>query len=183
MHFVTKHKGSTNDATVFRDSQLGADLLANKMPAPYFIVGDAAYPLLPSLLTPYWNRSDWTKGSFDFWQSHYRMNVECAFGLLQERWGIFWKELQVPTYKVPLVVRVAMKLHNLCIDLGDSQVCTALSTEQAAREAMVMQSDGCAQREDEAAHAHTRMGHNKEGRREEQRARLQLNGITRPRRT
>ena len=46
----------------------------------------------------------------------HRQVVERAFGLLVARWGIFWRPLRVSVDKIPLVIRVCCKLHNICID-------------------------------------------------------------------
>ena len=48
--------------------------------------------------------------------SLHRQVVERAFGLLIQRWGIFWRPLRVEMEFIPLLIRVACKLHNVCID-------------------------------------------------------------------
>lgn len=42
--------------------------------------------------------------------------IERAFGLLVQRWGIFWRPLRVDMQRIPLIITVACKLHNICID-------------------------------------------------------------------
>jgi hypothetical protein len=56
------------------------------------------------------------KDSFNYWLSHSRQAVERAFGILTQRWGIFWRMFRFSFDRWPLVVLVCMKLHNLCLD-------------------------------------------------------------------
>jgi hypothetical protein len=45
-----------------------------------------------------------------------RQCIERAFGLLTQRWGVFWRPLKIQFNKWSLVCTVAAKLHNFCID-------------------------------------------------------------------
>ncbi len=56
------------------------------------------------------------KDSFNYWLSHSRQAVEHSFGMLTQRWGIFWRIFRFSFDRWPLVVLVCMKLHNICID-------------------------------------------------------------------
>lgn len=56
------------------------------------------------------------KDSFNYWLSHSRQAVERAFGMLTQRWGIFWRMFRFSFDRWSLVVMVCMKLHNLCMD-------------------------------------------------------------------
>lgn len=58
------------------------------------------------------------KDSFNYHLSAMRQVIERAFGLLTQRWGIFWRPLRVSMSKWGLVCTVAAKLHNFCIDEG-----------------------------------------------------------------
>jgi hypothetical protein len=42
--------------------------------------------------------------------------IERAFGLLMQRFGIFWRHFNFSFDRWSLVVLVYMKLHNLCLD-------------------------------------------------------------------
>jgi Plant transposon protein len=55
---------------------------------------------------------------FDVSKSHmYRIYIECAFGELVMRWGIFWRTLmfELPK-KTTKIIQVCMLLHNFIID-------------------------------------------------------------------
>jgi DDE superfamily endonuclease len=91
------NKGSAHDSAAFGGSRL-YDLLKEKSNDLYnrgvFIVGDSAYGLTSFLLTPYETeemRDDplHAKDSFNYHLSSCRIYIECAFGELVMRWGIF----------------------------------------------------------------------------------------------
>ena len=44
------------------------------------------------------------------------MAIECAFGVLVRRWGVFWRPLEVRMDRRSALVGAAMRLHNYCID-------------------------------------------------------------------
>ena len=44
------------------------------------------------------------------------MAIECAFGILVRRWGVFWRPLEVRFGRRAPLIGAAMRLHNYCID-------------------------------------------------------------------
>mmetsp|Transcript_22974 Transcript_22974/g.58351 ORF Transcript_22974/g.58351 Transcript_22974/m.58351 type:complete len:156 (-) Transcript_22974:78-545(-) len=75
------------------------------------------------MLTPYdGNNLSPDKDSFNFFQSHYRINIECAVGMLQRRFEILRRDLEVDTHRVGHIVKACMLIHNLCIDSRDFAV-------------------------------------------------------------
>jgi hypothetical protein len=56
------------------------------------------------------------KDGFKFHLRQLRINIEYAFGMLANRWGILWKPMRCPLHKIAPVVAVCMKLHNVTID-------------------------------------------------------------------
>ena len=86
-----------------------------------FLVSDLAYGLAPFLLVPYDGKEleedlDHSLDSFNFHLSSCRIYVDCAFGELIMRWGIFWRTLMVDLKKCGKIIQVAMLLHNYIID-------------------------------------------------------------------
>jgi hypothetical protein len=122
----TGHKGSTHDSTAFLETNLfkilveNADWLEDR---GYFIFSDSAYPLMGHLLVPY---SDATSQSpedaFNFWLSNSRINIECAFGEIVMRWGIFWRKLVFDIQHVGKIVTAAALLHNFLVDERESNL-------------------------------------------------------------
>jgi DDE superfamily endonuclease len=126
------NKGSTHDSVAFTSSKL-YELLKEKSNELYrrgfFIAGDSAYNLTSFLVTPYETDelgldSDHSKDSFNYHLSSCRIYIECAFGELVMRWGIFWRTLLFDLKKCTKIVQATMLLHNFIIDqrenLGDA---------------------------------------------------------------
>lgn len=113
-------EGSTPDSVAWSLSGLGRYLLEHGLKYGYSIVGDAAYALSNCLLTPFpGTKLDGKKDTFNFYQSHYRIEIECSFGMLNRRWGIFWRPLEMDVGKATRIITCCMKLHNICIDARD----------------------------------------------------------------
>lgn len=55
------------------------------------------------------------RDAFNYYLSLNRQVIERAFGLLVQRWGIFWRPLKVNMEHRGVAVRVACRLHNICI--------------------------------------------------------------------
>ena len=86
-----------------------------------FIAGDSAYGLTSFLIVPYDQdelKDDpmLAKDSFNFHLSSCRIYVECAFGELIMRWGIFWRTLRFGLKKSTAIINVCMLLHNFIVD-------------------------------------------------------------------
>ncbi|KAG8463277.1 hypothetical protein KFE25_004788 [Diacronema lutheri] len=179
-----EHQGACNDSIAWTTCQFfthpTAGLRVRGLKPPYFIVADAAYALTDYLLTPYDGKSlPPDKDAYNFWHSHYRINIECAFGLLQRRWGIFRRDMEVDTHRVGFVVKACMLLHNLCIEEGDHPVNPVYDSERNFVYGLDLQSDGFADEEDELERSAVRA--NKDvPLRLRMRNRLALRGIVRP---
>ena len=123
----SKTAGSAHDSMALRLTELGEILEDPDHPiqdTPYWIAGDDAYKgnanLSRSLLTPYWGRNvGKAKDAFNFWQSHLRIEVECTFGALVNRWGLLQRKLEVEgmDHAVQLM-HVLCKVHNVCMERG-----------------------------------------------------------------
>lgn len=130
---ITGWPGSLNDELVLRSSgfyklcEEGKMLNGRKMvlseetDLPEYIVGDAAFPLLPWLLTPYRGRglSDF-QSDFNKRLAATRMVAQRALARLKEMWriiqGIMWKP---DKNRLPRIILVCCILHNIVIDMED----------------------------------------------------------------
>jgi hypothetical protein len=109
--------GSTHDSLAFAVSTLAAFLDSGKLPSGYWIAADEAYALSEQMITPYsGNGLPQDKDAFNFLLSSLRINIECAFGMLVQRWGVLWRKLRVSLPHCCLVVFTCILLHNYCID-------------------------------------------------------------------
>ena len=85
-----------------------------------YILGDSAYSLESFLLTPYLQPLPKSpEDGFNFYHSSARITVECAFGEIDLRWGIFWKRLMCSLDHISLIIEGAMCLHNYLVDYRD----------------------------------------------------------------
>lgn len=108
---------STHDSTAYFVSDVSNAIRDGRLASWAHIVLDEAYANTPQELSPYRGRSlDIWKDSFNYHLSLHRQCVERAFGILVQRWGVFWRPLRVAYRRIPLLIRVACKLHNFCID-------------------------------------------------------------------
>lgn len=108
---------STHDSTDHILSGLSKAIRNERVPSWAHIVLDEAYVNTPQELSPYKEDNLGVyEDSFNFHLSLHRQVVERAFGILVGRWGIFLRLLRVAFDKIPLITRVACKLHNLCVD-------------------------------------------------------------------
>lgn len=113
------HPASTSDFLTFSTSKL-----YNKLETPGFIklglclFGDAAYVNNRYMATPYKSVSSGTKDAYNFYQSQLRIKIECAFGMLVQRWGILRKAIPstVGLKKTVSLVICLCRLHNYCIN-------------------------------------------------------------------
>lgn len=110
--------GNCHDSTAFNACSLN-ELLANSdvvKNGKYHLNGDAAYTAKEYMLTPYKGSNlPEDKDAFNFYQSALRINIECAFGLVQSRFGIFWRRMRVKPKRWVPTIEACFKLHNLCL--------------------------------------------------------------------
>lgn len=117
--------GGNADGSVFANSAFGSrllrgglglpqpDALANGDVIPYFIVGDAAFPLKENLMRPYPGRNlEPRKENFNFRLSRARRTIENAFGILVARWRILLAPLHLRPKAAENIVKSTVVLHN-----------------------------------------------------------------------
>ena len=85
------------------------------------MVGDSAYALRNYLLVPYENaRPGSPEDSFNYYLSSNRIWVECAFGEIDRRWGIFWKNLEGSLEDHKYIIDSCLKLHNYLVEFREA---------------------------------------------------------------
>ena len=92
------------------------DLIYNsdKLPKWAFFLGDNAFSAAFHMLVP-----DFDTGNFDnynFEHSSNRMHIECAFGMLVNKWAILWHPLNAKFERRVPLINACFHLHNFCID-------------------------------------------------------------------
>ena len=118
--------GKDCDSSVFKETSLWNKMQedALNLPAPrvlpgmkeelpYVLVGDEAFSLHTNLLRPFGGRElDNTKCIFNYRLSRARRFVECAFGILTNKWRIFHRPLNVSTDFATDIVKACCVLQN-----------------------------------------------------------------------
>jgi hypothetical protein len=90
-----------------------------------WIAGDDAYPTSEYLIPPYSThacRPEKSKNDFNFYRSICRITVECAFGILVEKFGILRRAMSSTLPDNIEVCQVCMKLHYLGVDNSVTRV-------------------------------------------------------------
>jgi hypothetical protein len=118
-----KCRGGEHDSAAFKRTGLYQQLLEDfpiLLQHGLYIIGDSAYSLCSFLLKPFENSTPYSdEDSFNFFLSSARIVVECCFGEIDGRWGIFWKPLGFSLQKNLIVIDAAMRLHNFIVDFRE----------------------------------------------------------------
>lgn len=79
--------GRMHDARVFRHSALFGGLTGNILPDNFHLIGDAAYPLLKNLITPFRDNGNLTpaQSRYNVRLSAIRSTIERTFGILKAK--------------------------------------------------------------------------------------------------
>ena len=89
---------------------------------PYYVVGDEAFTNTEQFLVPWAGRGlTPDKDSFNYHLSAMRQCIERSFGILTERWGIFWRPVRCAFDKWTLLASTCAKLHNFCLDQNETK--------------------------------------------------------------
>ncbi|XP_031342315.1 uncharacterized protein LOC116170224 [Photinus pyralis] len=118
--------GRDNDSTVFSESTMGRAFKANALNIPgsqeiintdinmpFYLVGDEAFPLSENLMRPYARRQlNFANRIFNYRLSRARRTVECAFGILTKKFGIFQKAIETDIQLTEGSIKSACVIHN-----------------------------------------------------------------------
>lgn len=122
--------GREADPTIFSQTSFGQKLYegslnlprreptnANTPPLPYVFIADEAFGLTTNLMRPY-GRKNLTVRSRIYNCQHCRARrcVECAFGILSNKWRIFHKAMACDLKLAVRIVKVCCALHNFVRD-------------------------------------------------------------------
>ena len=146
-----KYGGTSSDCLAFEASDLHERLENGLMQTDgdkqrFVLFGDNAYLNTAYMATPFTNVAGdpnrAAEDNYNFYHSQLRIRVECAFGMLVQRWGIL--RMAMPrnfgvSKVVALVISLA-KLHNFCI--GESNIPEHLPRMYDKDRLHMMNSDG-----------------------------------------
>ncbi|EER14273.1 conserved hypothetical protein [Perkinsus marinus ATCC 50983] len=117
----SSNPGSVHDSRVYQSSRLF--LRMRSIPAGYWLCGDSAYGLSPSLLTPYNDPIPGTaEASFNIAHKSVRSTVERGFRKLKRSWAICNGSLRLtPPGKAAKAVLACFCLHNYQKMMGEPE--------------------------------------------------------------
>jgi len=104
-------------STVIPQCDDSPELAASFRSHPYgfFILADDAYPHSDTMCVPWRSIRDRPyRDSFNHQQSRGRINIECAFGMLNRKFLVLSRPMMSSITHVRTIVRASAKLHNLC---------------------------------------------------------------------
>lgn len=145
MNVITGLPGSLSDSLLLEDSTFyklseeGKRLngknfqLSDEAELREYIIGDAGFPLLPWLITPF-RGNKLSEAKCDFNKRHQEtwMVAQRALTKLKQTWelinGVMWRP---DKHKLPRIIRICCLLHNIMIDQNDAglQLRTCISTD------------------------------------------------------
>jgi DDE superfamily endonuclease len=94
------------------------------IPAGFWIAGDAAYNCTDYMLTKVYRTMLLASGfltsrdAFNIYQNSHRVHIEQAFGMLVNRFAIFWQPFMFDLLRCRVIVGVAMRLKNWYVELN-----------------------------------------------------------------
>ena len=139
--------GAVPDTLAHKKGTMHRAVMTGKLPARFLFIGDNAYPESDQMLTPC-TRSQMKHDihgymdNYNFYLSQLRINIECAFGMIINKFPILQSALL--TTKLSSACKTFMVcciLHNLCIEerleIADTQPRSFKTTERYTQRAVV----------------------------------------------
>jgi hypothetical protein len=113
---ASKLVSSSHDNTHYIATKLSDDIKSGKLHPDFNVVLDEAYPSTPQEMSPWKGRHlSQIKDAFNYYLSLQRQCIERAFGILIQRWGIFWRPLRVKFLHRIMIILATCRLHNICV--------------------------------------------------------------------
>ena len=116
----SRHIGTCHDSRAIKDTQLYLLLKEKEQfltKFGFFIVGDSAYDMESFLLVPHEHPQPQSpEDAYNFWHSNSRIRIECTFGELIMRFGIFWRALNMDLRQAGDIISAASLIHNFIVD-------------------------------------------------------------------
>jgi len=136
-------KGKEADSTIFKQSKFykklengtiklpeSKPLSGQNIPSPYVFVGDEGFGISPFMLRPYAGSFlPLKKKVFNYRLSRARRVIECAFGILTNKWRILHRPLNVQLELAEQIVKVCCLLHNFVLSRDGYRFQDTLSIE------------------------------------------------------
>ena len=119
-----QHPASASDYLAFVTYSLYGQLTeGDGLPPGYCLYGDNAYVNESYMAVPFQATANGLKDSYNFYHSQVRINIECSFGILTNRWRLLKTPLsaKISISRINALISCLCKLHNFCIDNGNAR--------------------------------------------------------------
>ena len=119
-----QHPASASNYLAFVTSSLYGQLTeGDGLPPGYCLYGDNAYVNESYMAVPFQATANGPKDSYNFYHSQVRINIECSFGILTNRWRLLKTPLsaKISVSRINALISYLCKLHNFCIDNGNAR--------------------------------------------------------------
>jgi DDE superfamily endonuclease len=125
--------GATSDYLAFVRSKLRSKLETDGFLSPGLaLFGDNAYVNSWYMAVPFKGNGAGSRGTYNFFHSRTRINIECAFGMLVHRWGILRTPIprNINIGKTTALVTCLCRLHNYCIDQNEGRALESTNIDE-----------------------------------------------------
>lgn len=113
----TSAPGGMHDHQALNVSSLRDPLVSVLAPLGFYLVGDEAYVNGLGILSPVNSPNHGSpEEAFNYYQSLTRNPIERTFGMMERRWGILGRRLEVSLHRVAPLLLAIVHLHNLCME-------------------------------------------------------------------
>ena len=122
-YISVQHPASASDYLAFVMSSLYVQFTEGEgLLKGFCLYGDNAYVNDTYMAVPFPNTSNGPRDSYNYYHSQVRINIECSFGVLTNRWQILKSPLSshLSIHRINALVLCLCKLHNFCIDNGNA---------------------------------------------------------------
>jgi DDE superfamily endonuclease len=116
LYFAVAAPGNANDRNAIQ--QCGLSKLIEKLPRGICVIGDAAYEPSEHMVPIYQgiDKHSPKYDNFNFYASQLRIRIEMAFGIMNNKWGILQRPLQISLKNAKWMAQAIARLHNFVIN-------------------------------------------------------------------
>ena len=123
-YILLQHPASASDYLAFVTSSLYGQLTEGEgIPQGYCPYGDNSYVNGSYMAVPFQAMANGPKDSYNFYHSQVKINIECSFGILTNRWRLLKTPLssKISISRINALISCLCKLNNFCIDNGNAR--------------------------------------------------------------